>query len=456
MLGRIQPYVVVASCFLVNLTVGSLYAVGNMIPYVVSYIRIYSSPHDLRLNTVTYIYAAQAVGVGVAMLLGGLLDKYIGPRLVILLGGLVMTVGALLSYVTIQYSFWWFMLTYGLITGIGLGILYISPITCSIRWLSKWKGLVSGFVLSGIALGTLLYSVAQTGYINPLNVKPDSWTKEHPHEKYFSQDEVLEKVPNFFLVLGLSYAIIAIVSSVFLVNPLQVKSASEDISKSSMESERLVLDSHPKSIDSQSFSLEYNSLSPLEALKQPNFYILTFLLTIGQTVSSFINPLYKSFGLQEIITNDHFLTLVVSIGAIFNLLGRILWPLLADLTTYKTSLIVQGSFLSVFLLTFYITVDGGRVMYFVWVCCVLFGIGGYVSLFPSAAVKSFGPENISVIYAMMASFALTVGSLLAGCISQVMVNIIEWYGTFFVLGGLSCVYFIVTLLYQHKPYTNIL
>ncbi len=451
--GKIQPFVVIGACFLVNITVGSLYAIGNMIPYVVSYIRARSLPHDLRLNTVTYIYAAQAVGVGMAMFIGGLLDRFIGPRLVVLLGGLIMTTGALLSYVTIQVSFWWFLLTYGLVTGIGLGTLYISPITCSIRWLPNWKGLVSGFVLSGIALGTLICSIAQTGYINPRNLRPENSTKEYPQEKYFGQNEVLDNVPFFFVILGISYAVITAIGSTVLVNPSVPEPKGQNIAKlSTSESDRLVLDSHPKAqVQIASLPLP-DSLTPFEALKKPNFYIFAFLLTIGQALSSFINPLYKSFGLQEIVSNDHFLTLVVILGAVLNLLGRVFWPFVADMTSFKTSLVIQGCFVTVFLSTFYITVNVGKYMYLFWVLFLLFGIGGYVSLFPGAVVKTFGPKNMSIIYGMIASFALTTGSLLAGCLSQVLVNTINWYGTFFALAGMSCVYFIVSLLYRHKSY----
>lgn len=427
-MGRIQPYVVLGACFLVNLTIGSLYAIGNMIPYVVSYIRMVSHPKDLRLNTVTYMYASQAVGVGIAMVFGGLLDKYIGPRLVVLAGGLFMTVGAILSYVTIQFSFWWFMLTYGLITGIGLGLLYISPITCSMNWLPKWKGLASGVALSGIAFGTLMYSLAQTAYINPTNVRPSyAPFDKTPHEKYFVDPNVLNNVPHFFIILGISYAVICIVGCIFMVNPP-------------------VYSSNNKLDDTL-------GLSPLEALKKFDFYVLTFLLTIGQTISSFFNPLYKSFGLQEIDANDHSLTLLVIIGAIFNLIGRILWPLLSDVASNQTAVVAQGAFLSALLLTFYSTIFGGKIMYFVWVCCILFGIGGYVTLFPSAVVKIFGPKETSIIYGIMASFALTTGSILAGCLSQVMVNEIEWYGAFFVFGGMSCVYLLTIILYSCIPTT---
>lgn len=454
-LAKVQPYIVIASCFLVNLTVGSLYAVGNMIPYVVSYIRDRSNPRDLRLNTVTYIYAAQAVGVGLAMLLGGLLDRFIGPRLVVLLGGLVMTVGALLSYVTIRFSFIWFVFTYGIITGIGLGTLYISPITCSMRWLPKWKGLVSGISLSGIALGTLMYSILQTCYINPHNVRPtDTPYTNTPHEKYFNDPSVLDNVPGFFLILGVTYGTITLIGCIFLVNP------SPDYNPinacKSLNSERLPLKDHPPRSASppcvQQQGIDTDGLTPWQSLRKPNYYLLLLMLTIGQTISSFINPLCKSFGLQEISDSDIFLTTVVSIGAVFNLLGRIIWPLVADLTSCKTVLIFHGAFNSFFLLTFYITTKGGRPMYSIWVCCILFGIGGYVSLFPSAVAKSFGSKNISATYCIMASTALTTGSILAGCISQVMVNVIDWYGTFFVLSAFSCVYFVMALLYRHKTY----
>ena len=88
------------------------------------------------------------------------------------------------------------------------------------------------------------------------------------------------------------------------------------------------------------------------------------------------------------------------------------------------------------------------------ICALFFGIGGYMSMFPSAAVKCYGPRDVSLNYGIMASVALVTGSIVAGFISQLLVNNIHWYGTFLVLSGLSCLYFFMGLSYQHKAYTD--
>ena len=447
-LYKIQPYVVIASCFLINLSIGTFFAIGNLLPYVVSYVRLHSQPSNLRMNVATYVYALQVVGIGSAIVFGSLLEKRIGPRLVIIFGGILMISGAATSYFAIKYSFWVFIITFGLINGVGIGVSYVSPIACAMRWLPKWKGLVSGVVVAGIGLSPLVFNTVQTGYINPHNKSPERTPyASNPDEKYFDQPEVLDKVPSFFIVLGICYAGICFLSSICLANPYPKEEVEtmEDVKE-----EDPIINGEGKPKPSV-----VDSLTPLQMLRTFNFYLLWFMFTVGITITSFFAPLYKSFGLEKVTTDDHFITIVGSIGAVFNLLGRILWAFLADLTNYKTAIIFQGAYMSCFLPTLFATAVVGKIMYFVWVCCLFFGIGGYMSLFPTAAVKCFGPRDVSLNYGIMAGAALVTGSIVAGFISQTLVITIHWYGTFFVLSGLSCLYFILALLYRHKAYSSV-
>ncbi len=450
-LSKVQPYIVIASCFLINLSIGTFFAIGNLLPYVVSYVREHSHPSDLRMNVATYVYAIQVVGIGSAIVFGSLLEKRIGPRLVIILGGILMIIGAVTSYYAIKYSFWLFVFTFGLVNGLGIGLSYVSPIACAMKWLPKWKGLVSGIVVAGIGLSPLIFNAVQTGYINPYNKSPNfSPYSSDPDEKYFTQKQVLEKVPNFFFVLGMCYATICLISSICIVNPYPNTSSSIPIKASSpaTDEETALINTDKKHVD----KTDVVSLTPFQMLKTFNFYWLLFMFTIGITITSFFAPLYKSFGLENVTDNDHFLTIIGSIGAVFNLLGRIMWAFLADLTNYKTAIVIQGAYMSCFLPTLYSTTAVGKAMFFVWVCCLFFGIGGYMSLFPSAAVKCFGPRDVSMNYGILASISLVTGSIIAGFISQMLVNTVGWYGTFFVLSGMSCLYFVLALLYRHKTY----
>lgn len=63
-----------------------LVSAGNMNPYVASYIRRHSSPSTLRYNDTIWVFALTVTGQGLAMFVGGLLEKKIGTRLAVLSG----------------------------------------------------------------------------------------------------------------------------------------------------------------------------------------------------------------------------------------------------------------------------------------------------------------------------------------------------------------------------------
>ena len=89
-------------------------------------------------------------------------------------------------------------LTYGLLFGMGCGPSYAPPMTAAMRWFPHNKGLVNGIIVGGFGLGASIFNIVQTGYMNPLNKTPGD-------QGYFSleQDDVLQRVPSVFLLLGI-------------------------------------------------------------------------------------------------------------------------------------------------------------------------------------------------------------------------------------------------------------
>ena len=205
-----------AAGFLVHLSLGTLYTFGNISPYIVSYIRNESHPRDLTSGTSAWIYACALVGQASSMFIGGWLNDKIGPRWTTLLGSWIMSAGVLLSYFTIQYSYYLLLVTYGILFGVGVGIGYIGPLACAMRWWPKWKGGANGFVVAGFGLGALIFDAVQTAYINPENYSP---TSSNSGEKYFTQQDLIDRVPNIFLILGGIYAVMQFVGCMLLFNP---------------------------------------------------------------------------------------------------------------------------------------------------------------------------------------------------------------------------------------------
>ena len=201
--------------FLIHLSLGTIYTLGNIAPYIVSFVRNQSHPEDLNQGTTTWILAIAFIGKGGAMLLGGYLVRKIGPQWTTLIGGWTMSLGVALSYFIIKVSFWLLVLTYGLLFGIGVGLAYTGLLTAAMKWFPKYKGFANGFVLAGF-VGALIFSIVQTTYVKPENLMAhDSGHRED----YFTDPDLLHRVPFLFLVLGGSYAGIQLVGSLLITNP---------------------------------------------------------------------------------------------------------------------------------------------------------------------------------------------------------------------------------------------
>ena len=463
----LRAILVLCGGFLVHFTLGTIYTFGNMAPYIVSYIRNQSHPEDLEDTTVTWIYACDVAGIGCAMFFGGWLVNKIGPRFTTLLGSWIMSVGVALSFFAIKVSIWLLLVTYGILYGIGVGVAYIGPLTSAMKWMPKWKGLANGIVVAGFGLGALGFNAIQTVYINPDNLAPHPTNPDDPKQKYFTDPDLIERIPWMFVIMGGSYAVMQLVGSLLITDPPPGFGSEDEPSKKGDASppvERGVyreIDDKGSKVFHETDGAEQKtllpavmrSLTPVQVLKKPNFYILWFMLLCNGIAVIFTSTLWKVFG-QEFITNDHYFAAVGSVSAIFNCAGRIVWGLVADLVSYKFSLVIVSAVMTIFMLTFYSTILGGQVMYFVWVCVIFFCIGGNFSLFPTAIGRAFGLKYAPVNYGMLFTSQVVAGSL-GALLSTLLRSLIGFYGLMFLVSGFSCIGFILALVYKPKRYISL-
>src|SRR5476651_716842 len=93
---------------------------------------------------------------------GFLIDKF-GPRLLIAVGCLLSGAGWITSaYAT---SLTMLYLTYGLLCGIGTGIVYIGIIGLMVRWFPDRRGLATGVVAAGYGFGAILTTFPINGML---------------------------------------------------------------------------------------------------------------------------------------------------------------------------------------------------------------------------------------------------------------------------------------------------
>ena len=80
---RFQVYFVLAAAFTVEFSCGMAYTFGNMIPYIVSYIRQCSHPQEIRYVDGNLLLAGQIVSLPIAFIPGALIEEKVGPRMTI-------------------------------------------------------------------------------------------------------------------------------------------------------------------------------------------------------------------------------------------------------------------------------------------------------------------------------------------------------------------------------------
>ncbi|CAG0906459.1 unnamed protein product [Cyprideis torosa] len=219
--------------FLIHLSLGQIYTIGNIATYLAAYVRVNTNP-DYSYEAASWIYTGGVMFQGLGVPIGGLFDKRFGSRPTAALGCFLMSLGVLTSHWSIRHSSGLLFVTYGILTGLGTGLAYVAPLCCAMKvtvpvhgplktqcremgggkasedtvqgggkavlsvvpvhgplktqcreegggkavlsWFPEHKGLVNGVVLGGYGLSGLLFNFVITVYINPdnLSVDPDT------------------------------------------------------------------------------------------------------------------------------------------------------------------------------------------------------------------------------------------------------------------------------------------
>ena len=181
---------------------------------------------------------------------------------------------------------------------------------CAEQWLPNRAGVGIGFCTSGVGFSGLVFSSIQTAFINTSNESPNvSPYDSNPDEKYFSQSNIIEKVPYIFLIQGVISLVLLSVISLFLVNTTD--------SKTSKETPELSNQSNAK---------------PLTLLTESNCYLQLTLIVLNTVTWTIISSLYKTYGLEVLNVSDFFLTSLGIVSGIFNFFGRLLFGFIADCT----------------------------------------------------------------------------------------------------------------------------
>lgn len=140
--------IILLASVLMQLSLGGVYAWSAFVPPL-------REDHALTGWQAGLIFGTTIAVFTITLFLAGRrLDK-IGPRWMGIAGGLVYGTGYLLAgYSSGDWPALW--LGIGVLTGIGIGLGYVCPLTTCVRWFPNHKGLVTGIAVAGFGGGAIV------------------------------------------------------------------------------------------------------------------------------------------------------------------------------------------------------------------------------------------------------------------------------------------------------------
>lgn len=293
-----------------------------------------------------------------AAFLGPTVER-MGPRKSGMLSAVFYSAGLLIAGLGVSLGkLYVFYLGYGVISGVGLGVGYICPVSTLVKWFPDRRGLATGLAIMGFGFGALLASSLIQFLITHVGIA------------------------NTFYVLGVSYLVIMMSSAQYLEAPPEGWAPAGLEGGSASGKKRR-----------QEDLAQLNSIEALGTIRFYYLWIMLFInITCGIAVISVASPMS-----QEIagLTPAAAATMVGLMG-LFNGVGRIGWASFSDVIgrpmTYTTFFLIQiGAFFVLPKCTSSFLFQG--IVFLILTC---YG-GGFASI-PAYIGDVFGTKRLSAIH----------------------------------------------------------
>jgi MFS transporter, OFA family, oxalate/formate antiporter len=344
----------------------------------------------------------------VLMPISGRIVQKVHPRTVSLVGSLIVAAGWILSGYATGVNF--LNVTYGVIAGAGVGIVYGIPIAVVTRWFPDLKGLAVGLTVLGFGMSALVTAPLAKALI------------------------AASGILNAFLILGIAFLVSLVLMSLLMRFP--------------------PAGWRPEGWQGAAAAASERSFTPSEMLKTSSCYGLWLCFIIGSLSGLMAIGITKDVGTEIIKLDDATATGLLSFFALFNGGGRPLFGWLSDAIGHSKAaalsllLIVLASGAMVLLAR-----EGSVVLYAACFAAFWMGLGSWLAIAPTATATYFGPKNYATNYGIIFS-AYGIGAILATYSAGFAKDIFGSYiHAFHVSGSLATLGVIIALILMKEPKT---
>jgi len=303
---------------------------------------------------------------------GKLIDRFGARRLIGV--GTLMT-GASWVGAAYSHSLWMLYLLYGVVGGLGTGIVYIGIVGQVVRWFPEQRGFAAGMVAAGYGMGAIVTTL-------PISLSLSRYG-----------------LTSTLLIFGVGFATLGWLASRGLRDAPNVT----------------VTVNHHLSLQ--------RHYSSSQMLKQPLFWLLFFMMacmsTSGLMVTSQLASFAADIGVgQVLVWGMAALPLAMSIDRLTNGLTRPLFGWVSDRIGRENTMFV-AFILEALAMSLWLTFRHDPLLFILLSGVVFLGWGEIFSLFPATLTDTFGSQHAASNYGWL-YMSQGVGSILGGPLAALL------------------------------------
>lgn len=358
--------ILLASCF-VTLCAGSQYAWS-----------VFASPMAEHLSNLTgqeitslaiVFTVTNSVGP-ITMIGGGFINDKLGPKLVLLTGGILFGLGMIGSGFATSVGM--LIVCYGLGVGLGVGMVYGTIVSNAVKFFPDKSGLAGGLTTACYGGSSVLVPIIVTALLKN------------------------NEITAVFKMIGVVMMII-ICASAFVI-----QSCPADFKVKGFTA--------AKKAQGKDYSYQ-------EMLTQPIFYLMLLTLTCGAFAGMMIISQASPIAQKMMGFTPAAAAGVVSILALFNMTGRLVAGSLSDRIGAGGTLRITFVCSLIASVLLYFCNESTVVLFYVGLAVIGFSFGAIMGIYPGFTAQQFGRKNNSVNYGIM-----FIGFALAGLLGPMIMN----------------------------------
>lgn len=408
--NKTNRWLIVAGGVIINLMLGITYTWGIF----GSALDSKTGPYKWTTPEQTFAFSIMLLFFALTMPLAGRIQDKKGPRLVALIGGLLLGLGFIASSQathdkTLMY------ITYGILAGAGVGFAYGAPIAAGSKWFPDKRGLIAGIMVFGFGFGSVLLAPIAQVMISGLPAQPQGLIQ--PVIVSVFQTSALSGMLNLglektFMYLGIAFLVLICTGAMLLRNPPEGwKPRGWDPAKSK-----------------KAVSHAYKDYTVSEMTSTSQFWMLwgmfMFTAAAGLMVIGFLNKFSAICFLEAFNYPADAAALegavAVSVLAIFNGAGRIFAGWLSDHAGREKTMFALFGLQAVLMASFTYIAPVSPIMVYTVMALIGLCYGACFALFPSATADYFGTRNCGVNYGIVFT-AYGIGGIMGPMLSASMV-----------------------------------